>query len=229
MATYGFFRDFIETNAFNTRCRAEEELVDKARLQTDGIENLRAAIGLIGRDAHLGHDLEHALADGLDVALDHFILVHFRRELATAMHVEQRVEGEIRINRLGTVASEAAEMMYFARLARFHHQTYRSAQALADQVMVHGCRRQKSRDRNTIRTNLTIRQDDDVVATVNSRFGTVTKAFDGAVHTGCPFTRIVGDVERLGVEAVFRVADGTNLFQIAIGQDRLAHFQTLAA
>jgi hypothetical protein len=37
-----------------------------------------------------------------------------------------------------------------------------------------------------------------------------------------------GDVERLGVEGVVGdVADGADLFQVLVGEDRLAHFQRL--
>ena len=42
-----------------------------------------------------------------------------------------------------------------------------------------------------------------------------------------PSVGSIGDVERLGVEAVLGVADRADLLQIAIGQDRLAHFQPL--
>ena len=38
-----------------------------------GVEDLRAAIGLVGRDAHLRHDLEQALVDRLDEALDDLV------------------------------------------------------------------------------------------------------------------------------------------------------------
>ncbi len=48
---------------------------DEIRLQPDRVEDLRAAIGLVGRDAHLRHHLEQALADRLDVALDDFVVV----------------------------------------------------------------------------------------------------------------------------------------------------------
>ena len=37
--------------------------------QADGVEDLGAAVGLVGGDAHLGHHLQHALADRLDVVL----------------------------------------------------------------------------------------------------------------------------------------------------------------
>ncbi len=114
MTTNGFFRDFFQTNAFDTRCRAEEELINKACLQADSIKNLRAAIGLVGRNAHLGHDLENALADRLDVAFDHFIFIDFRRELAAAMHVEQGVESEIWVDRFRTIACETSKVMHFA-------------------------------------------------------------------------------------------------------------------
>ena len=49
--------------------RAGEELVDELAVQADGLEDLRAAIALLRRDAHLRHHLEQALADGLDVVL----------------------------------------------------------------------------------------------------------------------------------------------------------------
>ena len=38
-------------------------------LKPDGFENLRAAIALNRRDAHLGHDFDHAFDSGLDEIL----------------------------------------------------------------------------------------------------------------------------------------------------------------
>ena len=75
MAAHGFFGDFVKADALDAGCGAGEVLGDEIRLQADGVENLRAAIGLVGRDAHLGHDLEQALADRLDVALDDLLVV----------------------------------------------------------------------------------------------------------------------------------------------------------
>ena len=63
--------DVLEPDAFESRRRAGEIFLDEGRGQPDRIENLRAAIGLVGRDAHLGHHLQHALADRLDVVLLH--------------------------------------------------------------------------------------------------------------------------------------------------------------
>ena len=39
----------------------------------------------------------------------------------------------------------------------------------------------------------------------------------------------VGDVECLGVKAIFEMTNGADLFEITIGEDRLTYFQPLAA
>ena len=46
---------------------AWEALVDDALVEAEGLKDLRALVGLQRADAHLGHDLEDADADGLDV------------------------------------------------------------------------------------------------------------------------------------------------------------------
>ena len=101
---------------------------DEIGLEADRVENLRAAIGLVGGDAHLGHHLEQALVDRLDVALDDLLLVELLRQVV--LHRDQRLEGEIGIDRLGAVAGEAGEVVHLARLAGFDHEPDRGAQAL---------------------------------------------------------------------------------------------------
>ena len=61
---------------------AGEVLVDEGVGEADRVEDLRAAIGLVGRDAHLGHDLEHALVDRLDEALDDLVAVDLLGQVA---------------------------------------------------------------------------------------------------------------------------------------------------
>ncbi len=48
-------RSPCQPDALDRRGGAGEVLVDEAAMQADGVEDLRAAIGLVGRDAHLGH------------------------------------------------------------------------------------------------------------------------------------------------------------------------------
>ncbi|MNV07343.1 hypothetical protein D3C71_977650 [compost metagenome] len=227
VAGYGFFGDFSQTDALDGGGGAEEIFLDEFRRQADGVEDLRAAIGLVGGNAHLGHDLEDALTNCLDVTINDFVVGHFLRECTVLVHVEKRIEGEIGVDRLRAITGEQTEMVDFARFTGFHDETDRGAQTLADQVMVHGGRRQKCRDRDAVRAELTVGENDDVVAAANGGFRPLAQAVEHFRHAFRTALHIIGEVERLGVETVFRVADGADLFQIAIGQDRLAHFQTL--
>ena len=66
-------------------------------------------------------------------------------------HRGERLEGEIGIDRLGAVAGEAGEVMHLARFAGLDDEADRRAQALADQMMMHGRRREQRRNRNAVR------------------------------------------------------------------------------
>ncbi len=67
-------------------------------------------------------------------------------------------------------------MMHFARFASFDHKTHGRAQALADQVMMHGGGGQQSGYRNAVRPDHTVGQDDDVVAAAHGVFGALAQA-----------------------------------------------------
>ena len=196
MAVHRLLGDLGEADAFDAGRGAGEIAGDELGREADGVENLRAAIGLIGRDAHLGHHLEHALADRLDVALDDFLVVELLRQVA--LHGDQRLEGEIGVDRLGAVAGEAAEMMHLARLAGLDDEADRGAQALADQVMMHAARREQRRDRHAVGAGAAVGQDDDVDAVVHRDLGLGAQL--RRARPPCPRRRCrprVGDVERL--------------------------------
>ena len=63
----GFLAHFVQADAFNSGRCAGEIAVDKILGQPDRVKNLRAAIRLIGRNAHFGHDFANAFAGGFDV------------------------------------------------------------------------------------------------------------------------------------------------------------------
>ena len=136
MAAHRLFRDLGQPHALDASVRASEIFVDEILAQADRVENLRAAIGLIGGDAHLGHHLEQALVDRFDVALDDFLVVALLRQIV--LHGDQCLEGEIGIDRLGAVPGKAAEVMYLPGLCRLHDQTDRSAQPFANEVVMNG-------------------------------------------------------------------------------------------
>src|ERR1041385_5782934 len=165
MTAHRLFGDFGEAHAFDPGRGAGEVLVDEACLEADGGENLRAAIRLIGRDAHLGHHLEQPLVDRLDVALDDFFLVDLARQLG--VHRNERFERQIRVDGFGAVAGEAAEMVHLARLCRLDHDPDRGAKPLTDQVMVHGGAAEQRRHRHAVGAGLPVGQDDNVDAAVH--------------------------------------------------------------
>ena len=210
-----------------SRCRRRIASTNALR-QADRVEDLRAAIGLIGRDAHLGHDLQQALVDRLDEALDalHDALIFSGRSLG---HRRQRLEGEIGIDRLGAIAGEAGEMMHLARLAGLDDEADRGAQALADQVMMHGRGREQRRDRDAVRPDHAVGEDDDVVARrCTAASARSQSAPQRVLHAARAVLDVIGDVERLGVERILEMADAADLLEILVGEDRLAHFEALA-
>ena len=166
-------RDLLEPHALDLAVGAGEIFGDEVATQADRVEDLRAAIGLIGRDAHLGHHLEHALVGRLDVALDRFL----GRELLVEIgqHGLDGLEGEIGIDRLRAVAGKRRELMHLVRLAGLDHQADRGPQAAADQMMMHGGGREQRGDRNAVRARRAVRQDDDVLAGADGGFGALAE------------------------------------------------------
>ena len=58
--------ELVEAHAGQPRGGAGEAGLDHLRAQADGLEDLRAGVGGDGGHAHLGHDLQQALAEGLE-------------------------------------------------------------------------------------------------------------------------------------------------------------------
>ena len=75
MARQRFLGDDIQADAFDARRRPGEIIVDDLAVEADGFKNLRAAIALDGRDAHLGHRFDDALDRGLDEFLHRLLVV----------------------------------------------------------------------------------------------------------------------------------------------------------
>ena len=136
-----FLGDFRQASALDRGRGAKKEFVDERARQAHGVEDLRAAIGLVGRNAHLGHNLKKALIDRLDEALDGFIATDWLRQFLG--HCRQSLEGEIGIDSFGAVTGKTCEVMDLARLAGLDDEADRGSKAFADEVMVDGRGRQK--------------------------------------------------------------------------------------
>ena len=64
-----FARKHLQPHAFHARCGSGEIFSHQRPVKPNGLEYLRPAIALQGRDAHLGGSLQQAFVDGLGVIL----------------------------------------------------------------------------------------------------------------------------------------------------------------
>ena len=119
--------------------------------------------------------------------------------------------------------------MHFSRLACFNHETHRRAQPLANQMMVDCSGSQQSWHRNPVRPNHAVRQNNNVVPAFDSRFRAFAQALKHVMHAIGTLLGRIGDIERLGIKTIFKMADTANFFEVTIRQNRLAHFQPFAA
>ena len=105
VAAHALLGDLRQAHALDGRGGAGEVLLDQLRRQADRVEDLGAAIGLVGGDAHLGHHLQHALADRLDVVLAD--LVGGLRQAVLDAELLQGLEREVGVHRLRAIAGQA--------------------------------------------------------------------------------------------------------------------------
>ena len=210
--------------AFDAGRGAGEAFFDKGAGQANRVENLRPAIGLVGGNAHLGHHLQHPLANRLDEVLARFI----RADLQPVIHPQllDGLERQIRVDRLGAIAGQGAEMMHFPRLTGFHHQPRIGAQALTDQVMMHGSGRQQRRNGDAVGGHAAIGNHQNVEPVQHGVRRLVAQIRQRPFHPGRALAGRPAGIQRAGAEPPADLAGNRpDLRQIAIGQDRLAHFQ----
>ena len=192
-------------------------LVDHLLPQADGLENLRAAIGLDRRDAHLGHHFDHALVDRLVVAF-HRILVSDVRQQTFVNHVVQALVSEVRVNRLHAIAEQQTEMMHFARLAGLEHEPDPRARTRANQMMVQPGRGQQRRNRRMGLVDALIGKNQNRRAFGDLVIGGLEQSVQRLYQSLLALARIEQDRQRRGANS--RLIDSAELFHIGILQDR---------
>ena len=210
-------REHVEPDPADPRRRAGEVALDHVRGEPDGLEDLRAVVGLDRRDAHLRERLEQALADRLDdVALG--LLERSRRG-----ELRQRLEHQVRVDRRGAVADQRREVVDLARLAGLEHQAGLQARALAHEVVVHGGDREQRRDRRALGADAAIGQDEHVRA-VGDRLGRLlADPPHGPGHALGPVVDPPGDRDR--VRAEHGGVDAAQRLELGVAQDRVRDHQ----
>ena len=218
-----FGRHFSQPDALDVAGGPREILLHERGIEADGLENLRAAIGLVCRNPHLRHHLVQALANRLDEALGRLFRGNFRNVL---MQLCERFEREIRMHGLGTVAGKKRELMHFAGGAGFHHQARARAQALAHEVLMHGGGSEQRRDGHAFRRHLAVGNDQNVVPETGCILGVRAQARKRGLHAGRTPCRGIADIQLERPEArAGEQLDMTDLFHLVRRQDRLLRLE----
>src|ERR1051325_5974494 len=217
-----FLRDHVEADAADARRRPREVTIDEILIEPDGLEDLRAAVALDGRDAHLRDDFDDAFIDGLDVVGNSFARIH-TGELALRDHVAQRVKGQIRINGSRAVPEQEREVMHLSRLAAFDHEADLRARALAYQVMMNAGDGEERRNRCALARHTPVGKDDDAVA-LDDRFArTSAQLIQRALKPAPALTHVIehGQRDRLEDRSTLKVCASqmTQLIQLVVGED----------
>ena len=121
--------------------------VDDDLIDADRLEDLRALVRRQRADAHLGHDLEQPLFEGLDVFGGRLSGCRIAGQHLVAAEASDDLEGEVRIHGAGAESDEQRQVADLARLARFDDDAGAHARPLADEVVMHGAGREQARDR----------------------------------------------------------------------------------
>ena len=106
----------VEADARDAGGGAREVPVDQLPIETDGLEDLGPAVALQGGDPHLGHHLQDALVEGLDVVPDRLCMVDPGQD-ALADHDVEGLERHPGIDGPGPVADEQAHVVDFPGVA----------------------------------------------------------------------------------------------------------------
>src|SRR5256712_548497 len=152
--------DRFETDAADARSGVGEVLVDQLAPKANRLDDLRATVALDRRDAHLGHDLDGALLDRLQIMLDGLLVRNVRFQQAFVSHVRERIDGEIGVDRACAVAEEKGEVVRLARFAGLDDEADLGPLLLADQVVVQAGHGQQRRDRRPLRADTAVREHD---------------------------------------------------------------------
>jgi hypothetical protein len=96
--------------------RAVEAQLDDLATEPVRLEDLRRPVGVDGRDAHLRHDLQHAVLNRVLVVLERFGRLESLDHPLGCAFGEVR-EREVRADQVGAVAEQACEVRRLTRLA----------------------------------------------------------------------------------------------------------------
>ena len=159
MARQRLGRDHIHTDATDARRGVGEVAIDDRAVDAEALEDLRAAVRLDRGDAHARDGLAQPLDQCLDVEPLGALRVDGRGHQLASRDVCDRLEREVRVDRLSAVADQQREVHHLARFPRFNDQTDPGACLLADQVVVDRGGGEERRDGHVRGIDVPVAQD----------------------------------------------------------------------
>ena len=199
----GFFSHFEHADAFDTAWCATEIFLDHVAVQTNGLEQLGAAVTHVGGYTHLGHDFGQPFANRFDVVGNGLVRRQVARQLR--VHALKRLHCEVGVDRLSTVASQHREVMDLARRRRLDDQACRRPHTLTHQVLVdrgHGEQRGNSYLRFT---DALVTDDQDVATRANRVHSLCAQGGQLRLDTLTAPAHRVGDVQCMAAELTIGV------------------------
>ncbi len=156
---------------------AREEIVHQRAGKPDRLEIIAAAIGGDHRDPHLRHDLQQPFLDCLAVPLQAFVERQVAEQPAR-LAIHNRRFGEVSVHRRRAHADQHSVIMRVEALGRAHVHRGVGAQASPHEMRVHRRRREHAWNRDPLRPDIFVGQEDLALALAHRLFGLVADALD---------------------------------------------------
>ena len=226
VAALDFLGQHAEADPAHAALGVGEAAVDHLRPQPDRLEDLRPLVGLQGRDPHLRHHLQDALADALPVAghyvvvgTDMVVLVH----LSVAPGAPQRLVGEVGVDGVRPVTQQQAVVVHLARFAGLHHKGDARALMRPNQVMVDAACGEQGAEGQAVRADRAVREHEQPISLLNGAVGLLLETAESAEQAPLPGAPREGGVQgSASPAAVLHVREGGEL---SVGEDRVGEPQ----
>ena len=219
-------REHVQPDAFDPGGRPGKIGLDQSPVQPDGLEDLRAAVALQRRHAHLREGLQQPLVDPLDEILDRLVGGDLDRQTFLVGEALQRLDCQVGIDRASSVADQQREMHHLARLARFDDQGHLRPRPFAHQQIMHGRQSKQTRDRRGLLVHAAVADDQQRVSIPDRQRRALAELLQPAPQPGLAVLRAKKCHQRRRQQVA--LGDPPKLLQLAIGEHRLRQLQGVA-
>ena len=192
------------------------------------LEYLRTFVRLKCRNAHLAHHLEQSLCDTFSVSLDHSIIIGKLSSINTAITADlpQCFISQVWINCICAVTDKEAVMVYLPRFPGFNDQADPGTLCPAYQMLMHRTACQKHAWRNTIGSNIAIRQYQQLKALIDSILSLGTDPLERCKQAFFPRRYWKCDIDFLALPITMR--NPLQPRKLGVGQYRVFNQKTIA-